>query len=147
MERQLERCWGLDVHKETIAACVRIGGQSGRAVQYVQTFRTTAAELLVLRDWLAAHGVTHVAMESTGVYWKPVFYALESEFTCLLVNAAHIKPVPGRKTDVHDVLAQGTTYREFGGDYNDRRHTQHITRRAIRLLEGQDYRVILEPAA
>ena len=102
MERQLERCCGLDVHKETIAACVRIGGQSGRAVQYVQTFRTTAAELLVLRDWLAAHGVTHVAMESTGVYWKPVYYALEGDFTCLLVNAAHIKQLPGRKTDVKD---------------------------------------------
>ena len=97
MERPLERCCGLDVHKETIAACVRIGGQSGRAAQHVQTFRTTGAELIVLRDWLAAHGVTHVAMESTGVYWKPVFYALESDFTCLLVNAAHIKQVPGRK--------------------------------------------------
>jgi len=80
MERQLERCCGLDVHKETIAACVRIGGRSGRAAQYVQTFRTTAAELVVLRDWLAAHGVTHVAMESTGVYWKPVYYVLEERF-------------------------------------------------------------------
>jgi transposase len=68
----------------------------------VQTFRTTAADLVILRDWLAAHGVTHVAMESTGVYWKPVFYVLESDFTCLRVNAAHIKQVPGRKTDVHD---------------------------------------------
>ena len=57
-----------------------------------------------MRDWLAAHGVTHVAMESTGVYWKPVFYALESDFTCLLVNAAHVKQVPGRKTDVHDCV-------------------------------------------
>ena len=104
MERQLERCCGLDVHKETIAACVRIGGRSGRAVQHVQTFRTTAADLVTLRDWLAAHGVTHVAMESTGVYWKPVFYALESDFTCLLVNAAHIKQVPGRKTDVQDCV-------------------------------------------
>jgi transposase len=104
MDRQLERCCGLDVHKETIAACVRIGGRSGRAVQHVQTFRTTAADLVVLRDWLAAHGVTHVAMESTGVYWKPVFYALEHEFTCLLVNAAHIKQVPGRKTDVQDCV-------------------------------------------
>lgn len=102
MDRQLERCCGLDVHKETIAACVRIGGRSGQATQHVQTFRTTAADLVLLRDWLAAHGVTHVAMESTGVYWKPVFYALESDFTCLLVNAAHIKQVPGRKTDVHD---------------------------------------------
>jgi transposase len=104
MDRQLERCCGLDVHKETIAACVRIGGRSGRATQHVQTFRTTAADLVVLRDWLAAHGVTHVAMESTGVYWKPVFYALESDFTCLLVNAAHIKQVPGRKTDVQDCV-------------------------------------------
>ena len=102
MDRQLERCCGLDVHKETIAACVRIGGRSGRVAQHIQTFRTTAADLMLLRDWLAAHGVTHVAMESTGVYWKPVFYALESDFTCLLVNAAHIKQVPGRKTDVHD---------------------------------------------
>ncbi len=104
MDRQLERCCGLDVHKDTVAACVRIGGPSGRAAQYVQTFGTTVADLLVLRDWLAAHEVTHVAMESTGVYWKPVFYALESDFTCLLVNAAHIKQVPGRKTDVHDCV-------------------------------------------
>ena len=104
MDRQLERCCGLDVHKETIAACVRISGQRGHAVQHVQTFRTTAAELVVLRDWLAANGVTHVAMESAGVYWKPVFYALESDFTCLLVNAAHIKQVPGRKTDVQDCV-------------------------------------------
>ncbi len=104
MDRQLERCCGLDVHKETIAACVRIDDRNGRATQHVQTFRTTAADLMVLRDWLAAHGVTHVAMESTGVYWKPVFYALESDFTCLLVNAAHVKQVPGRKTDVLDCV-------------------------------------------
>jgi transposase len=104
MDRQLERCCGLDVHKETIAACVRIGGRSGAATQHVQTFGTTAGDLLVLRDWLVAHAVTHVAMESTGVYWKPVFYALESDFTCLLVNAAHIKQVPGRKTDVRDCV-------------------------------------------
>jgi transposase len=104
MERQLERCGGLDVHKETVAACVRVGGQTGKAEQHVQTFGTTVGELLVLRDWLAAHGVTHVAMESTGVYWKPVFYALESDFTGLLVNAAHIKQVPGRKTDVKDCV-------------------------------------------
>jgi len=103
MERQVERCCGLDVHKDTVAAGVRIGGGSGqRPQQHVQTFRTTAGDLVVLRDWLAAHAVTHVAMESTGVYWKPVYYALESDFTCLLVNAAHIKQLPGRKTDVKD---------------------------------------------
>ena len=103
MERQVERCCGLDVHRDTVAACVRIGGGPGqRTQQHVQTFRTTAGDLVVLRDWLAAHAVTHVAMESTGVYWKPVYYALESDFTCLLVNAAHIKQLPGRKTDVKD---------------------------------------------
>jgi transposase len=104
MDRQLERCCGLDVHKETIAACVRIVERTGTATQHVQTFRTTAADLIVLRDWLAAHGVTQVAMESTGVFWKPVFYALESDFTCLLVNAMHIKRVPGRKTDIPDCV-------------------------------------------
>jgi transposase len=68
MERQLERCGGLDVHKETVAACVRVAGRTGKAEPHVQTFGTTVGDLLVLRDWLAAHGVTHVAMESTGVY-------------------------------------------------------------------------------
>src|SRR5262249_5202386 len=70
----------------------------------VHTFRTTSAELLALRDWLESHEVTHVAMESTGVYWKPVYYTLEERFTCLLVNAAHLKHVPGRKTDVQDAV-------------------------------------------
>src|SRR5262249_62331765 len=102
MDRQLERCCGLDVHKETIAACVRIGGRSGRAAQHIQTFRTTAADLVLLRDWLAAHGVTHVAMEGTGVYWKPGFYALGADLTCLLGNAAHIKQGPGRKSGIHE---------------------------------------------
>jgi transposase len=104
MERQVERCAGLDVHRDTVAACVRVPGARGERAQHVRTFGTTAAELLLLRDWLQAHGVTDVAMESTGVYWKPVFYVLEADFTCLLVNAAHIKQVPGRKTDVLDCI-------------------------------------------
>jgi transposase len=104
MERQIERGCGLDVHRDTVAACVRVPGARGGREQHVRTFGTTAAELLLLRDWLGAHGVTHVAMESTGVYWKPVFYVLEDAFTCLLVNAAHIKQVPGRKTDVLDCI-------------------------------------------
>lgn len=102
MERMIERCCGLDVHKKTVAACVRVPGANGARVQHVRTFGTTAGELLALRDWLEAHGVTHVAMESTGVYWRPVFYVLEEAFTCLLANAAHIARVPGRKTDVQD---------------------------------------------
>src|SRR5262249_17539727 len=79
-----------------------VPGSKGARTQHVRTFGTTAAELLALRDWLEAHGVTHVAMESTGVYWKPIYYVLEERFTCLLVNAAHVKQVPGRKTDIKD---------------------------------------------
>lgn len=104
MERMIERCAGLDVHRDTVAACVRVPGPQGERDKHVRTFGTTTAELLTLRDWLAAHGVTHVAMESTGVYWKPVYYVLEDAFDCLLVNAAHLKHVPGRKTDVLDCV-------------------------------------------
>ena len=102
MEQVLERCAGVDVHKKTVAVCVRVPGANGDRAQHVRTFGTTTAELLTLRDWLAAHGVTHVAMESTGVYWRPVFYVLEDGFTCILANAAQIAQVPGRKTDVKD---------------------------------------------
>jgi transposase len=102
MERVIERCSGLDVHKKTVTVCVRVPGATGERDQYLRTFGTAASELLALRDWLEAHGVTHVAMESTGVYWKPVFYVLEEAFTCVLANAAQIAQVPGRKTDVKD---------------------------------------------
>jgi len=102
MEQLIDRCAGLDVHKRTIAACVRVPGHGKERVQHVQTFGTTAADLLTLRDWLRAHGVTHVALESTGVFWKPIYYTLEDGFTVVLVNAAHIQQVPGRKTDVQD---------------------------------------------
>src|SRR5260370_21438532 len=104
MDQLIERCCGLDVHRDTIAACVRVPGPNGKRQHDVRTFGTTAVELLALRDWLEAHAVTHIAMESTGVYWKPVFYVLEEAFTCLLVNAAHMKQVPGRKTDVKDCM-------------------------------------------
>jgi transposase len=104
MEQMIERCAGLDVHKATVVACVRVPGPRSGRMQHVQTFGTTAAALLALRDWLEAHGVTHVAMESTGVYWKPVYFVLEECVTCLVVNAAHLKHVPGRKTDVQDCV-------------------------------------------
>src|SRR2546425_9947714 len=100
MDRWIERCCGLDVHKQTVAACVRVPGAQGRRTQEVRTFGTTTPDLLALQDWLAAHQVTHVAMESTGGFWKPVYYVLEARFPVLLVNAPHIKPGPGRKTDV-----------------------------------------------
>lgn len=102
MDVLIERCAGLDVHKDTVAACVRTPGPSGERAQEIHTFGTTTAELLAMRDWLAAHGVTVVGMESTGVYWKPIFYVLEDEFDCQLFNARHLRNVPGRKTDVKD---------------------------------------------
>jgi transposase len=102
MERVVERCAGLDVHRDTVTACVRVPGVDGERVQELREFGTTTVELLALRDWLMAWGVTVVAMESTGVYWKPVFYLLEDDFECWLLNAKHLKNVPGRKTDVAD---------------------------------------------
>ena len=104
MQQLLDRVAGLDVHRKTIAVCVRVPGEGAERRQHVRTFGTTAAELLVLRDWLEAHQVTDVALESTGVYWKPVFYVLEESLRCLLVNARHVEKVPGRKTDVQDCV-------------------------------------------
>jgi transposase len=104
MDRVIERCAGFDIHRDSVAVCVRVPGPHGERLQHVRTFGTTTAELLALRDWLRAEGVTHVAMESTGVYWKPVYYVLDEECECLLVNAAHLKHVPGRKTDVKDCV-------------------------------------------
>ncbi len=104
MQQLLDRVAGLDVHRKTIAVCVRVPTEGGDRTQHVRTFGTTAADLVTLRDGLEAHQVTHVAMESTGVYWKPVYYVLEEAFTCLLVNATHVQKVPGRKTDVQDCV-------------------------------------------
>jgi transposase len=95
-------CAGLDVHKKTVVACVRRISAGGKVHKEVQTFETTTRDLLALSDWLRAEGVTHAAMESTGVYWKPVFNILEGQVQVILVNARHIKQVPGRKTDVKD---------------------------------------------
>src|SRR6266581_5576794 len=96
------RCAGLDVHKKTVVACLLLSAASGRFSKEVRTFATTTAGLLVLADWLASEGVTHVALESTGVYWRPVFNILESVCTVILVNAQHMKAVPGHKTDIRD---------------------------------------------
>ena len=104
-ERRVEtlhpHCAGLDVHKDSVAADVR-HWDNGNVRQEVRTFGTTTRELLAMGDWFAAEGVTHVAMESTGVFWKPVWNLLEGRFELMLVNAKHIKHVPGRKTDVLD---------------------------------------------
>jgi transposase len=96
------RCCGLDVHKKSITACVLIRDAAGDDQQEIRRFGTMTRDLLELADWLHSSQVTHVAMESTGVYWKPVWNILEGQFEVVLVNAQHIKAVPGRKTDIKD---------------------------------------------
>ena len=98
----VERCAGLDVHKDTVVVTVRVPGEQGKRQEHLHTFGTTTNELLALRDWLQSYAVTLVAMEATGVYWKPVYYVLEDGFECWLLNARHMRNVPGRKTDVAD---------------------------------------------
>jgi transposase len=102
MDVAYSHCCGLDVHKRTVVACLITPGPDGQPRKSIQTFGTVTAELLALADWLAAAGCTHVALESTGVYWQPIYNLLEDRFQLLLVNARHIKAVPGRKTDVRD---------------------------------------------
>jgi transposase len=102
MDTVLDRCAGLDVHKKTVVACIRRTGPDGSVDAQVRTFGTMTADLLALSDWLDAAGVRHVAMESTGVYWKPIYNLLEGRFEAMVVNAGRLKQVPGRKTDVKD---------------------------------------------
>lgn len=102
MQALIERCAGLDIHQATIVATVRAPDDRGGRRVETRTFGTMTVDLLVLREWLQASGVTHVALESTGVYWKPIFYVLEDGFTVLLVNMRHLQQVPGRKSDVQD---------------------------------------------
>jgi transposase len=93
MDVIVERPGALDVHNATVMACVRLPGEGRQRVEHVAEFRTTVQGLLALRDWLEAHEVTQVAMEATGVYWRPVWAVLEDRFECLLVNARHVKQV------------------------------------------------------
>ena len=102
MEVLHPHCAGLDVHKDTVVACVR-HMVDGAVKREVRTFKTTTKDLMALSGWLSAEGCTHVAMEATGIYWKPVWHILaDGEFNLVLANAAHVKNVPGRKTDVND---------------------------------------------
>ena len=113
---------GLDVHKETVVACLRLV-IDGKVVKEVRTFSTTTAGLMALSEWLAENKCTHIAMEATGVYWKPVWHILsDGDFELVLANAAHVKNVPGRKTDVKDadwvadLLAHGLIRASFVPD-------------------------------
>jgi transposase len=102
MEVLIPRCCGIDVHKASLTACLTISKADGKASKTVRTFSTMTADLLVLKDWLESNECTHVAIESTGVYWKPIFNILESSQQVILANARDIKNVPGHKTDIKD---------------------------------------------
>jgi transposase len=102
VETLIRRCAGLDVHKASVVACVRVIDENGELQSLTQSFGTTTSDLLKLNDWLMSYEVKIVGMESTGVYWKPVYTLLETEFECWLLNAQHLRNVPGRKTDVAD---------------------------------------------
>ena len=122
MEVLYPRCCGLDVHNETVVACLRLL-TDGRVVKEVRTFATTTANLEALSEWLTQNKCTHIAMEATGVYWKPVWHILcDGDFELVLANAADVKNVPGRKTDVKDadwvsdLLAHGLIRASFVPD-------------------------------
>ena len=102
MEVLYPRCSGIDVHKRFLVACLSIVQANGHRHKELRQFSTMTSEILALKDWLKASGCRQIAMESTGVYWKPIFHLLEDEFEIVLVNAQHMKAVPGRKTDVKD---------------------------------------------
>jgi transposase len=102
MDTLVQRCAGLDVHKDLVVAHARLPGRGGARRGEAATFGTTRPQVLALRDWLVARGVTLVGMEATGVYWKPIFYVLEEAMACWLLNARHLRHVPGRKTDMAD---------------------------------------------
>src|SRR5262245_40408399 len=116
-----KRCAGLDVHKVEVVACLRVISKR-KVEREVRRFPTTTRGLLALAEWLESAGCTHVAMEATGVYWKPVWHILEGHFVLILANAAHVKNVPGRKTDVNDadwladLLAHGLIRASFVPD-------------------------------
>jgi transposase len=119
MRRLIDRCAGIDVGQALLVVCVRLVNERGHVREEVRSFGATTPDLLALRDWLASVGVTHVAMESTGVYWKHPYYLLEDDFEVLLVNAAHLKHVPGRKTDVIDAqwIAEVLSYGLLRGSF------------------------------
>jgi transposase len=160
MEVVHERCCGLDIHKKAVVACLMITGPKGEVKKEIRSFGTMTEDLLGMADWLGGACCTHVAMESTGVYWKPIYNLLEERFTLLLVNAQHIKAVPGRKTDVKDsewiadLLRHGLLRASFVPDREQRElrelirfrgamvreHTAGVNRLA-KLLEGANIKL------
>jgi transposase len=149
-------CCGLDVHKKTVVACLLRAGADGQHRREVRTFATMTDDLLALAEWLTAAGCTHVAMESSGVSWKPVYTILEDQFDALVVNAAHVKAVPGRKTDVKDaewiadLLQHGLVRQSFIPD-RPQRELRDLTRTRTALIDersavGNRLQKVLEDA-
>jgi transposase len=134
------RCCGLDVHKKSVAACVLLPGPEALPLQEVRTFGTMTADLLDLADWLVGHGVTHVGMESTGSYWKPIWNILEGNFELLLVNPQHAKALPGRKSDIKDcqwlahLLRHGLLKASFVPD-RGQRELRELTRYRMSMIQ------------
>lgn len=128
MELLYPRCAGLDVHKDVVVACVRIAQDGGKALQEVRSFATTTGELCKLADWLSERAVTHVVMEASGVYWKPVWHVLEESVELVLANAQHVKNVPGRKSDVNDAtwLADLLAHGLVRGSFVPPTHVQEV---------------------
>lgn len=148
MELLYPRCAGLDVHQKTVVACVRITS-AGRTTHDVRTFETTTKALGALSDWLAEHEVTQVVMESTGVYWKPVWHILDGHFELVLANASHVRNVPGRKTDVNDatwladLLAHGLIRASFvpPAEFQDLRDLTRTRKQLVRELARHTQRI------
>jgi transposase len=140
MEILYTHCAGLDVHKKTVKVCLLTQGSTGQPHKEFRTYLTTTEEVLKLSDWLREQECTHVAFEATGVYWKPVFNLLEGHFELLVVNAQHIKAVPGRKTDVHDaewiadLLRHGLLKASFIPS-GPQRELRDLTRYRVKLTE------------
>lgn len=137
-----DRCAGLDVHKESVAACA-VWFEEGQKKQDIRIFRTVTAGLLALADWLKRHEITHVAMEATGVYWRPVWTILENQFELLLVNPQHVKALPGRKTDVKDCewladLLQHGLVRSSFVPSTELQDLRDLTRYRIELTQAQN---------
>ncbi len=142
MQTLVERGCGLDVHQATVVACLLIVLQNGKVQKQIRTFGTTTRELLSLREWLLSEGCTHIAMESTGVYWKPIYAILEGALEIVVANAQHVKKVPGRKTDVKDaewiadLLCHGLLRSSFVPP-KPIRELRDLTRYRRKLVESQ----------
>src|SRR5262249_42083625 len=135
-----ERCCGLDIHKKFVVACLLRTRAEGSVDKEIRTFSTMTNELLTLGDWLGAEGCTHVVMESTASFWRPIYNLLEGHVELLVVNAAHVKAVPGRKTDVKDAewLAELLRHGLVRGSYipsPSQRQLRDLTRYRIHLIE------------